>query len=363
MEVMKENRLTLTIFVIGCILLPQFGCQDAGSAAPKSEMTGKTAGAAEKGEPNIVFEKVIHNFGELGPETVNPCEFKFANTGKGVLKIDKVESTCGCTVPKLSKDEYAPGESGIIHVNYHADTRIGPTTKVLYVLTNVPTSPKVTLTLKARIVEKIKYEPTSMTLSPGKENAGCPNITITSLDGQPFVIKSFKSIPNYISVDYNASTEVTTFVLQPKVDVEKLREGPDSGSIEISLTHPALKQISIPFQVLPRFKVSPPAIIVFDARPGAPIKREVWVLNNYDEDFEIESTSSKKGIIKVLSQEKFGKRYKFELEITAPSAEGKPKIFTDTFTVDIKGGEKLEITCRGFYPREKSEKDKPAGKE
>ena len=62
--------------------------------------------------------------------------------------------------------------------------------------------------------------------------------------------------------------------------------------------------------------------------------------------------SSKKGNIKVLSQEKIDNRYKFELQITPPVVEDKQKFFSDVFFVNIKNGERLEITCRGFYSSE-----------
>jgi hypothetical protein len=63
--------------------------------------------------------------------------------------------------------------------------------------------------------------------------------------------------------------------------------------------------------------------------------------------------SSRKNIIKVLSQKKVGTGYKFDLEIMPPAPVGKKKYFTDVFYVNIKGGEKLSINCRGFYSRKK----------
>ena len=74
-------------------------------------------------------------------------------------------------------------------------------------------------------------------------------------------------------------------------------------------------------------------------------------MNNYGDDFEIESASSEKGIIKILSQEKIDSRYKFELEITPPETKDLRKIFTDELTVKVKDGEKLRVNCRGFYSR------------
>ena len=121
-------------------------------------------------------------------------------------------------------------------------------------------------------------------------------LRLRSLDGKPFSIKGFKATgrskpaEKVITADYDSSVEATEFVLQPKVDVEKLREEL-GGRIEITVTHPENDVITIPFEVLPRFKITPPSLIVYKAELEKPVTREVWVLSNYDEDFEVESTS------------------------------------------------------------------------
>jgi hypothetical protein len=61
----------------------------------------------------ISFEKTVCDLGDVGPGTKNECEFRFTNTGRGLLKIGKISRTCGCTVFQLDKKEYAPYE--IIH--------------------------------------------------------------------------------------------------------------------------------------------------------------------------------------------------------------------------------------------------------
>ncbi len=83
----------------------------------------------ERPVPRITFEKVIYDFGEIGPETNSLCEFKFTNTGNGILKITEVEKTCGCTPFTLAKKEYAPGESGVLKVEYQSNQKPGPDMK------------------------------------------------------------------------------------------------------------------------------------------------------------------------------------------------------------------------------------------
>ncbi|MFA5238458.1 MAG: DUF1573 domain-containing protein [Phycisphaerae bacterium] len=370
---MKRYCLTsTTVFVIGfaCCFL-QIGCQEQAAAAEKAKPkltapevnspaeTNSVVVPAEGG-PEITFEKVVHEFGKIDPKSRNICEFKFKNTGKSLLKITNVSKTCGCTPFTLEKMEYEPGESGVLKVEYDASSMPTEVKKTLIVSSNDVAKPKVELTIKAEIVAKIDCQPKKLDLLLNKENAGCPAITIKSLDGKPFSIKQVdvvvgrsKSVDNLITVDCNSSAEATEFVLQPKVDVEKLRQQSNiSGSVQIAITHPASDMIIVPFEVLPKFKVTPPSLIVYKAEPEKPVKRELWILSNYNEDFEIESTSSKGGAVKVLSQEKLENRYKLELEITPPPMkEGRKFFYTDMLFVNIKGGETLNIQCRILYPR------------
>ena len=384
---MKRNCFVLTGLIVGCILFLQIGCQKPAAEPPKTVCEGgvcrivpehKTEPAApiepatgttktrttepkaKKKGPKITFEKLIQDFGGVGSQTRHTCQFKFTNTGDSLLRIKRIRHSCtGCTVAELSKKKYAPGESGTLKVTYRAGTRRGSEKKYVYIDSNDKTKPKVTLTIKAKIVPKVAHEPKELKLLLNKENAGCPKITLRSLDNKPFAITQFKSSADCITADYNPSVKKTKFVLEPKVDIEKLEKGLN-GHINISLTHPACRRVTIRFETLPKFAIDPPLITILGCEPQKPVTRDVWILNNYGEDFEIESVSSKEGIIRVLSRERIDSRYKFILEITPPIAKDKMRFFTDVLFVNIDGGEKLEVSCAGFYstPPKKSQADK-----
>ena len=373
-------------FVIGCVLLLQICCQEqleeakaskpalteskpklvepkpqnpVTAAAPLPQQqepvkarttTVKTTTKVNKPGPEITFESLIHDFGEIGAGTRNTCEFKFKNSGDTLLKISKVHAPCGCTVPKLAKKEYAPGESGTLTVIYQSGNSAGSATKRLYVHSNDKAKPKLGLTIKAKVVMKVEHKPQRLNLLLKGENAGCPEITLTSRDKRQFSITSFKSTGDSITADFDPSVKAATFVLKPKTDIEKLRKGL-RGQVEISLTHPECKKVTIIFDTLVEFKVDPRVIYVRDAVPQKPVTKKVWIFSNYNESVEVESTSSKKGFAKVLTQEKVRNGYQFELQITPPTAESKARVFTDVFSVKLKGGQQLQITCYGIYAR------------
>lgn len=298
--------------------------------------------------PRITFEKLTHDFGEISPGTKNPCEFKFTNTGNALLKIGKIKCSCGCTIATLAKNDYAPGESGILKIVYSASRSPGTIRKSCSIPSNDKKTPTVVLTITAKIARKVEYEPQRLNLLVKGENTGCPEITITSLDKQPFSIKHFKSTGNSITADFDTLVKATKFVLKPKIDIEKVQKGP-RGQVEIGLTHPSCKSVMIIFETMAEFKTDPRVVFVRDAEVDKAVIKKFTVLNNYNEDFEIESTSSQKGFVKVLTQKKIILGYEFELQITPPASESKKRIFTDVFTVKIKGGQQLQATCYGIY--------------
>ncbi len=329
--------------LLGCmvatVLLFQSGCQRPAAEGPAVTDSNRPG-------PKITFEKIVHDWGEVGQRTKKTCEFRFTNTGNGLLKIPKVEGCCGMTA-ESDKQEYRPGESGVVKVVYQVGSQPGPVTARLYVYTNDWARQTVALTVTAKVVQMIELEPNKLGLSLNKENAGCPAIKLRSRDGRPFALTGFKSTGDCITAELDPSAQATEFVLQPVVDVERAQKNLN-GSIDISVTHPECGGVTIPFEVLPRFTVNPSMIFVFKAKQREPVTRSLLVLNNYGEEFEVESTSSKNGFVKVLAQKQVRNGYEFELEITPPDAKDKSN-FADELVVSIKGRDPLLIACRGFY--------------
>jgi hypothetical protein len=221
--------------------------------------------------------------------------------------------------------------------------------KRIYVASNDKTQPKVELTIIATIALKVRTDPAKLNLVLNRENAGCPDIKLTSVDGKPFAIKSFKATADSITAEFDSARQANEFVLKTKADIGKLR-GSLHGYVRINVTHPECDVVNIPISVLPRFNVNPNSLLFRDAKPGQPQVKELSVINNYGEDFDVESVSSRKNFVQVLSRRKLGTSYKFVLQITPPDAQGRG-FFTDVFVMKVTGGEELRINCRGFYPR------------
>jgi len=364
MRVMKANRLIATVLIVCCALMLHAGCQEEAAAPqqlnpawfrqfempaeqpPAEPMPPTIVQNVRQPEPRITFDKVVHDFGTVGLQTESLCEFKFTNTGDGVLTIGEITKACGgCTAFQLDKSQYAPGESGILRVKFYSDTQLGQTTKNLTIHSNDRTNPEAVLAVTAKVISKVDFEPKSLNLLLTQANAGCPKITLTSTDGQPFSISHFRSTADCITADYNPSAKAMQFVIEPKIDMARLA-GNLNGRIEIGLTHPECKAVTVSVKTVPRFKFSP--LLARGAKPNETLTKKVRLINNYNENFAIASVSSRHGAANAISAHAIGGGYEIEVEITPPAGD-KMRLFTETLIVTTATGDKIEIPCNVFY--------------
>ena len=61
---------------------------------------------------------VEHDFGDLQQNSPATHKFKFKNTTDEPLIIENVRSTCGCTGVDWEDDVIAPGEEGVIKIEF-----------------------------------------------------------------------------------------------------------------------------------------------------------------------------------------------------------------------------------------------------
>lgn len=101
--------------------------------------------------PEIEFEKLVHDYGEVQYNGNGECEFRFTNTGNEPLILQKPKSSCGCTVPTWPKEPILPGESDVIKVTYKT-TKVGTINKSITVTSNAKTNATVVLRIKGTVL-------------------------------------------------------------------------------------------------------------------------------------------------------------------------------------------------------------------
>ena len=301
----------------------------------------------------IEIKDSVYDFGEIDPGSTNRGVFKFKNTGEGVLKISRIKSTCGCTVPRLKKKEYLPEESGEIKVAFKPGQRSGKQNKHLYVISNDPKTPKAQLTIRANVTQKVAYEPKRLKIKLNKENGGIGQVTIRSLDGKAFSITKVRARPDIMKVDYDPAAENTSYVVKPKVDMEKLA-GKTTANLTITLNHPSQKLVSIPVDILQKYKTDPSTLIALNIKPGESVRKTLYVMNNYGDDFTLSSVTADTDSIKIVSQKKLEDKYVIDVDISAPEGSDTRRSFTGKLDIRTGDGETIQIRCVGSVARQKT---------
>ncbi len=310
-------------------------------SAEKAEKSGKI--------PIIKVDNPVHNIGEVAPKSSSSCTFKFKNTGNDVLEIQRIQSTCGCTVPKLQKKEYQPGEEGEIRVTYKASSRPGNVSKKLYIHSNAGNEPRYELKISADTVIAVSYEPETLNLSLMEQGGDIKPIVITAKDNKPFKVTGFTDRNSAVSAQLSGNA-ATVKRIKPDVDVDKLSKNP-RGRIEITLDHPETKKITIPYYAPPMYQLSSPRVIMKNATPGEVMDKEILLSGNYGKKPEIESVESEKGYMSVKDKQiEENGSIRMTVRVVAPE-ENTQRYFTDTMVVKLAGGEELQIRCSGWFKR------------
>ncbi len=138
------------------IMLFAWGCGNSTNDGTKlpSDIVNNPSSASDNsadGIASIEFEKSMHDFGRIIQGEKVTYAFKFKNTGTRNLIISDVSSSCGCTIPKYTKDPVKPGETGLLRVTFESDNRKGFQNKTVTVVSN--TQPNTTaIKIKAQVV-------------------------------------------------------------------------------------------------------------------------------------------------------------------------------------------------------------------
>jgi len=116
------------------------------SCSQSSDVDAKAA----KKAPFIKFEFLEYDYGTISQGDDGLCKFVFKNTGKNPLVLSNVRPSCGCTVPKWSKEPIKGGDESSIEVKYNTK-RVGSFSKSITVYSNATNTP-VVLKIKGNVV-------------------------------------------------------------------------------------------------------------------------------------------------------------------------------------------------------------------
>ena len=149
------KKLPLTTLISVFVLLMFVSCNSTGTG-PEKAVAGSTDSVttppSKENMPVISFEEDTHDFGKLTAGEKVTYAFKFKNTGKSVLIISNVSTSCGCTVSSYPKKPIQPGEAATVDVSFDSEGKQGFQSKSITVNTNADPATAY-LHIKAQVVD------------------------------------------------------------------------------------------------------------------------------------------------------------------------------------------------------------------
>jgi hypothetical protein len=307
--------------------------------------------------PRLVVAEPIIDGGEVSKGEKVRVDFLLENQGEADLEIVDARPSCGCTVASFDK-KIAPGAKGKIHAELDTIDFQGPVAKTITVLSNDPTNPRLTLTIKAKIQPHIAVAPGYaryiyvQTLEPGM----VPQ-TLWALDYEDFKLLEVKSPYPFVTTTFREAADDEKkpegvgrqwrieMTIQPDAAVGPLRE-----FLVVTTNHPKQKEVRIPISGFVRpLMHATPQVADFGAVAGVTEPRVVELtLVNFGEDaIQIQGVDSETpGVQASAEATEAGRRFriKISLDPTATKGElaGKVKVRTTSpkmpvYEIPIKG--------------------------
>lgn len=125
-------------------------------SAPLLAQSAGPGPRATQGTPRVVYDQQAIDFGKVDDVNYPTAKITFTNEGDGEFVIYEVKSSCSCTVGKLDKKNYAPGESGTLTIELKTAGREGKFGQTVTVISNDPAAPSRILSVRAEVFPIVK---------------------------------------------------------------------------------------------------------------------------------------------------------------------------------------------------------------
>jgi hypothetical protein len=132
--------------------------------------------------PQLTFDKPVYNFQTTTQGTTIVHSFAFRNTGNEPATIERVSSSCGCTVANVSERVVRPGKSGEIKASFDTSDFSGPVTKEIFVSLSGSKNQPYTLLMKGIVTEELVATPPQLNL--GDVKAGARKVGVVKLENK-----------------------------------------------------------------------------------------------------------------------------------------------------------------------------------
>ena len=305
-----------------------------------------------KAQPLIFSAAPEYNFGEKRTGEVVEHSFVLENRGNQLLRIHRVRSSCGCTVPKLSKEEILPGDSAEVTVRVDLAGRSGTQRQNVTLNTNDPQQPAFTLSVTGEAQPSIRIEPRTLNfqiVDPTALPSGV--IRMESTTGRAFTIKKITTNNQRVDTKVVAAGDGLSaeVIVNPRA---QQGEGhfTDVLIIETSEEDLASTRVLVMWQISKDVSVSPGQLSLVVPDKPQPISRFLMVRGTarLEKPLEVTSVEWPGRDVNVLISDTGEFGWRIEIKDMIPSADmHRQELLIHT---NAKGFETLRVPVRVLQP-------------
>jgi hypothetical protein len=232
--------------------------------------------AAQHPAPKLVCDQPVFNFGERESSGEFEHDFVIRNAGDHALQIFNVRPTCGCLVPTFMAHSIPPGGEANVPVRFIARGRQGSQNKVVYVESNDPDHPSLSLRMEGRIEDPVVIDPRLLFFGRMGAQASVTGTLAVAAVGTNLlgnVTAQIDSTAFSVSAEPTVSNKTARIVVTSR---PPLPEGLTRTTLRINTGHPRMPILTTTVSafVPGTFSVTPPEILIV-GRDGDHVRREV----------------------------------------------------------------------------------------
>ena len=251
--------------------------------------------------PRVFCGETSFDFGEKSSdESVIEHNFLIQNTGTADLEINKVQTTCGCTLAELEKSILQPGESTILKAKLTLAGRDGEIQKPIFIESNDPENPNFHLVMKGRIGAVFHIMPGTIVLTRNSEDAPAfATAIVKSARNELFEILSARTESEKIKVEWNKSLTENSYEIKAILheNVESLQ---NIDRIILEINHPKNKNLEIPIIILTHKPIiAIPKKITVNANRLDSASKAIMIKSTTDEKLRINKVETPNPLITV----------------------------------------------------------------
>lgn len=242
--------------------------------------------------PRIGCAQPVFDFGKKDSREDVEHKFVLRNEGSGELRILGVDTSCGCTVTDVGRQQLEPGETTAVAVKFRLAGRSGEQEKVIAVHSNAHNCPRMELVVRGTVLSHVSMRAPSIFFGRTPVGKRAVESTEITTDGSvTFNISKVKSDSPHFTPSFEVLKAGRSFRLDVALSAAA-PEGQLHGEVELetdSKEHPKLF-VPVSAHVVGELLVMPKEIVLEEGAP--PATKSAFVMAGQVSKFRIVEVKS-----------------------------------------------------------------------